>query len=339
MNVEDTVLALNVTKSFPPIPEDISREIFEYMASSGGVPCITVSLVSKAVQNWTDRFVFSRILIKSHEKWELLANLTSNTTSRTVRMQCACSLLRILAFDYVMIGSELGTFDLDATVEVFPGLESVYVNCEKACPINILHPNLRRIGGAFGVLWVTNLQVPLSLSSITHLDITFCHPGNWHRLKILGLSRLPMLTHLCCSLGNLDMGTTLLDLLRVLVKIFPPSLLVCLVELPMISLYNIKETYEVGLDDRLVLCTQDEVHLEAEWILTAQLFDNVEEWGGLVPKENTFWKVRQRLCVVHLCIGFAKPRYECLHLCWFGHGITLPFTVEHNLKKPDLGMA
>ncbi|KAH8829821.1 hypothetical protein DL96DRAFT_904968 [Flagelloscypha sp. PMI_526] len=282
--------------SFPDIPVDIVREILEHLACIADPSRFNVSLVSRTVQQWTDPYVLDRIIIRSNEKWDEFAAMLQ-AENLAPRMKQAFLFLRIFAV-VSRIGTKLQHMTMDQLLQLFPRLEIIYASPTGSQSMHHPHAALRRIGAAFGITWLRGIQSADDFChwNITHLDLVPMRPEEWSDLVNLGLPTLNTLTHVCC---DLEVPSTISDIhthLQVLATALPPSLLLCLVNIHFedVQIGDLEERYEVGLDDRILLCSRSGSDNwnsgdMGPWILAADLMNDFEEWNGAVIEKETYW--------------------------------------------------
>ncbi|KAH8809569.1 hypothetical protein DL96DRAFT_1628536, partial [Flagelloscypha sp. PMI_526] len=284
----------NSIVAFPSLPLDIIREIFEHAAHENYADRFLLSLVSRLVQQWTDSLAFRAVFVISNrlaEKTQAMLVL-SPKSARLLRVLSYVRTLVIVNYEFHVLWERLASsfpclvvFYSTASDEDFvgqadpdqPGFE----------PPSI--PTLRRIGGGYGcnILrgWWRCAQM------LTHLDLTDMFTRNWDTLEDRGIRFLSSLTHLAFDLDSQESSQGMQEDLQILPPCFPPSLLLCIVNLRHIddmleddSIAIAKFAY--SLDNRLLLCTSKNVKFDPEWIMSdANVMDDFLEWSD----ENTCW--------------------------------------------------
>ncbi|KAH8829822.1 hypothetical protein DL96DRAFT_1590564 [Flagelloscypha sp. PMI_526] len=202
----------------------------------------------------------------------------------TSRMKQAFPFLRILAVMPQIDASSL-PITMEQLLQLFPRLEIIYISPPGSHAMHHPHTPLRRIG----------LQGPdeLCLWAVTHLDLVLMSPEQWPDLVHLGLPRFHTLTHMCCDLETPSEIGEVWRHLQVLVPALPPSLLLCLVNIHFqdVEVGELRDRYDIGLDDRILLCNHEDCSGEkgGQWVLTADLLNDFEEWNGAVIERKTYW--------------------------------------------------
>ncbi|KAH8792750.1 hypothetical protein DL96DRAFT_1828992 [Flagelloscypha sp. PMI_526] len=160
---------------FPPLPFDISREIFEQAVLHNKADHYSLALVSRLVQKWTDSQLFCIVAISSHPHGERFRE-TLEIPQKSGRFIQALSFVQTLAI-------EISSFKMSWEMIVlnFPRLVVLYwegngesdfvegnVDPATCNPPSI--PTLRRLGGGCGY---KTLQGQWEcVQRLTHLDLT-----------------------------------------------------------------------------------------------------------------------------------------------------------------------
>ncbi|KAH8798699.1 hypothetical protein DL96DRAFT_1638391 [Flagelloscypha sp. PMI_526] len=288
----------NALVPFPPVPLDISREIFEHVALSDSADRFSVSLISPLVQEWTDPYIFHTIHVSSQPRAERFHDMLYRTP-KSGRFARACLFVRTLAI-YVY-GVEM---PWEGIALHFPQLVVLYRESNEDADFLEGHkdqegfeppsiPTLRRLGGGYGYRTLCGHWG--CVQGLTHLDLSPMYSCDWPTLGKRGLRLLSSLTHLCFDLDE-EQPESMKQQLKVLPPLFPPSLLLCLVCVSDIDFWIMKRGEGTGilnfsyqLDDRLLICTGEDNQAPHQWILKVDWSKEIHEWTGQCNEEDTQW--------------------------------------------------
>ncbi|KAH8798698.1 hypothetical protein DL96DRAFT_1638389 [Flagelloscypha sp. PMI_526] len=153
-------------------------------------------------------------------------------------------------------------------------------------------PTLRRLGGGYGYKTLYGLWE--CVQGLTHLDLTMVASDTWSTLGNRGLPLLSNLTHLLVCLEVLQKMDASERDIQVLLPLFPPSLLLCLVRGEDFHLWSTEEINSFSnlmytLDDRLIVCMGTDSPMQNQWILKMKWGDEFTDWSGQRDERDTFW--------------------------------------------------
>ncbi|KAH8824740.1 hypothetical protein DL96DRAFT_1614899 [Flagelloscypha sp. PMI_526] len=296
------MMASSSSSIWTQLPPELSREILEWAAVDYVTPFKApnlekwnLTLVSHAVQEWVDLYLFRRVWTHSGMRFKVFHLVTQ---TRTPRLRKILSHVRIL-----VLRTHIGyTVRLEKLLLLFPKLVSL-------CALNDLvlvrspHPTLRQIYAGPSPSWNLSGTLGQSLLNITHPDLRFLQKKE--DFDLIGppsnrLRSLYGLSHLCLSLGNWHCLEDTVHYLNILDSTaLPETLLICLIDLPdniyfreshvgpFPAVTRFLETYSEGtFDDRLLICTYHASN-PPKWVLIAD-FDAA--FGFCNGDEELIWE-------------------------------------------------
>ncbi|KAH8824195.1 hypothetical protein DL96DRAFT_1613351 [Flagelloscypha sp. PMI_526] len=271
------------------LPLDLAKLIIEFAASDDWSlrTSISLSLVSKEVQTWSDVYFFRDIVIEEDAIPLKTKTFMTEFSQENPPLRLHTARSHVRTFSTKQSDKE-DTEDEEEVVFRFLALCSNLHSIalwHMSVPSGLLDlsiPSLRRLSFGAGKHDQVSFSMPL-FNSITHLEIAGYNSSEWPALWSAGLRSIPSLTHL--ALDALPLSDCQSDLLKRL----PASFSLVLVR-------NI-ETYESelmqGVDDpRIVVFTDsDDIGLPFLDIFS----DGFHAWTGQQPEEETYWVQGEKL--------------------------------------------
>ncbi|KAH8828890.1 hypothetical protein DL96DRAFT_1814195 [Flagelloscypha sp. PMI_526] len=292
------------------LPLDILRLVFELSASTSVESAQVLSLVSKEVQRWTDPHLFQIVRKAGHNSFEisktsLLEQMCMPDASP--RIIVARNYVRSLVLDKF---ASKGSHFPEQALEIFPNLTQVCVwgnifplkgmgSLSQNFEITQSYPCLRRIATCLD----SQANVPPnafgspSWMNITHLQVRSYRPissdGSAFQLPLF--ISMTSLTHLALS-RMIDKEEYNADLAFSRVrKTFPPSLILCLLDLMPSGTLAINHWYRdmtnrcLKVDERIVMWWTGPKYDVGEMV--ARTHNSFQDWCRVQDGEQTFWEM------------------------------------------------
>ncbi|KAH8798696.1 hypothetical protein DL96DRAFT_1638383 [Flagelloscypha sp. PMI_526] len=292
-------MAQNAIQPFPPLPFDISREIFERAVVCNAADRYSLAFVSRLIQKWTDPYVFRTVTVSSHRRTErfrvLLEIRRSRKSGRFIRALSFVQTLAIKISDFNMSWETIVS-NFPRLVELFweGTYDSDFVEGNQDLstyePRSI--PTLRYLSGGYGHTTLCGRWGCVQM--LSHLDLTRMASCAWSTLESRSLQLLSSLTHLFVCLDELPTMVAREQELSVLPPFFPPSLLVCLISGQDFDLLSREEGNALSIlsykfDDRFLVCMGRNSPVHNQWILKMEWENAYVEWSEHHDEHDTFW--------------------------------------------------
>ncbi|KAH8833198.1 hypothetical protein DL96DRAFT_713213 [Flagelloscypha sp. PMI_526] len=250
------IVSEDTSISFPFLPLDLAQQIIEVSAASHIETALTLSVISKEVQPWVDKYLFETLHITSNTSVGRIAEILERSAHR-LQWTRTCAISSSVTFN--LIPRRL--FSLPNLVTFCSWHRHSFVTEFRPGPVQLC-PSLRLLS-CDPRLWAygedsnssPNFNLPI-FKYITHLDLLV---GDWNSVDWLPFRSLCYLTHILVEV-DWEQSSCPTLIVQGLLPSLPPSVCICVLD------YGHEEDpVDIPLFDQLRLGQVDERILMGNW--------------------------------------------------------------------------